>query len=347
MNDKLARVDAAPTHLAAVPEEIGISIEDIIARVNKIHAVQKRVMKEGVHYGVIPGTDKPALLKPGAEMLCMTFQLDPQFALDERHEGNHLEVVVTCTLYHSPTGARLGSGIGSCSTKEGRYAYRKGERTCPSCGKATIIKGKAEYGGGWLCFAKKGGCNAKFGDKDPAITGQQTGRVDNPDIPDLYNTVRKMACKRAHVAACLFVTGGSELFTQDIEEDAPARDEGPHSPHDDGLPPSDTLDPNIAANLLERMSNAKAMLATCDSYDKALAIRALIGSQAKQSQLTKDVQFAKEGRLITPDEHKELSKIWQHVNRQATKLEKEFAPPVEASFSDDPEPEAHPDDDGR
>jgi hypothetical protein len=33
---------------------------------------------------------------------------------------------------------------------------------CPVCGKDAVIKGKAEYGGGWLCFGKKGGCGAKW-----------------------------------------------------------------------------------------------------------------------------------------------------------------------------------------
>jgi hypothetical protein len=34
---------------------------------------------------------------------------------------------------------------------------------CPVCGVVgAIIKGKPEYGGGWLCFQKKGGCGAKF-----------------------------------------------------------------------------------------------------------------------------------------------------------------------------------------
>jgi len=234
----LATVDEQPAALARAPDETGIAIDEIVARVDKIKQVQQRIMKEGVHFGVVPGTvSKPSLLKPGAELLCLTFQLDPQFTLDERHDGDHLEVVVTCTLYHSRSGARLGSGIGSCSTRESKYAYRKSERVCPKCDAAAIIKGKAEYGGGWLCYGKKGGCGAKFKDDDEAITGQDVGRIANPDLPDLYNTVRKMACKRAHVAACLFVTGGSELFTQDIEDMGDDR-EGPAQRNGGGKPAS-------------------------------------------------------------------------------------------------------------
>lgn len=33
---------------------------------------------------------------------------------------------------------------------------------CPNCGKDAIIKGKEEYGGGWLCYKAKGGCGSKF-----------------------------------------------------------------------------------------------------------------------------------------------------------------------------------------
>jgi hypothetical protein len=180
------------------------------------------------HYGLIPGVNKPSLLKPGAEILCLTFQLDPQFRLDERWDGEHLEVVAHCTLFHAPSGTRVGSGIGSCSTKESKYGYRKGERLCPNCSKPTIIKGKQEYGGGWVCFTKKGGCGAKFKDGDQAIEGQLTDRVANPDLPDTYNTVRKMACKRALVAAVLIVTCASQLFTQDVEEFA-SRDGEPEA----------------------------------------------------------------------------------------------------------------------
>jgi hypothetical protein len=235
----LAKVETAA--LARPAEDIGISIEQIIARVDKIREVRKRVMKADVHYGKVPGTDKDTLLKPGAETLCMAFQLAPHFKLDERWDGSHLEVVVTCVLVHVPSGTELGNAVGSCSTLESKYAYRKGSRLCTECGKATLIKGKPEYEreerfkGGWLCYAKKGGCGAKFVPGDPKIEGQQTDRVENPDIADQYNTVRKMACKRAHVAATLFVTGASELFTQDVEDtdgggDAPSEPEPKAAP---------------------------------------------------------------------------------------------------------------------
>jgi hypothetical protein len=135
--------------------------------------------------------------------------------------GDHLTVSSEATVFHAPTGTRLGYGEGMCSTRESRYAKRRGERLCPQCGKPAIIKGKAEYGGGWVCFKKKDGCGAKYHDTDPAITGQVVGDIENPDLPDLWNTVVKMSEKRARVDAVLAVTGASALFTQDVEDAPP------------------------------------------------------------------------------------------------------------------------------
>ena len=34
---------------------------------------------------------------------------------------------------------------------------------CPKCGKTdSVIKGKPEFGGGWLCYSKKNGCGEKW-----------------------------------------------------------------------------------------------------------------------------------------------------------------------------------------
>jgi len=54
-------------------------------------------------------------------------------------------------------------------------------KVCPECGSQSVIKGKAEYGGGWLCWAKKGGCGAKFDDDDQRITGDANGAAQRVD----------------------------------------------------------------------------------------------------------------------------------------------------------------------
>lgn len=184
---------------------------------------QKSILRDGVDFGKVPGTDKDTLFKPGAERLCTAFGLNPQFETIEKIERWDAEQPlffyrVLCRLIHIESGMEIATGIGSCNSMEARYRWRKAERVCPACGNATIIKGKAEYGGGWICFAKKGGCGAKYGDKDAAIVDQNVGKVPNDDIFSLVNTIDKMACKRALVAATLIGANASEFFTQDVED---------------------------------------------------------------------------------------------------------------------------------
>jgi len=226
-NAAIVRSEVNTTAIARVE---GLDTEVVVARVDKIKDIAKRVMQEGHHFGKIPGVDKPSLLKPGAEVLCLTFQLAPKFKLKEKRQGAHLEVIAECTLVHVPSGAVLGSAIGSCSTLEAKYAYRNAKRVCPECNEPAIIKGREQYGGGWICWKKpeKGsnGCGAKFKDGDQEIESQAVGRIENPDIADTYNTVRKMASKRALVAIVLLVTCASDIFTQDVEEQGRTDDDG-------------------------------------------------------------------------------------------------------------------------
>lgn len=212
----------------ALAQRYELEVEDMIAQVQKIQQVMKQVMKEGEHYGVIPGTGtKPTLLKPGAEKLCLLFRLAPHYHSVEAHDGKHLTIKSACSLHHIPTGQVWGTGEGSCSTKESKYAFRKGKRACPKCGADAINKSKFPPRGrpneapGWYCYAKVGGCGVEFAADDPAITAQETGRVPNEDLADSYNTVLKMANKRSLVAAVLNVTGASDIFTQDLEDAHP------------------------------------------------------------------------------------------------------------------------------
>jgi predicted RNA-binding Zn-ribbon protein involved in translation (DUF1610 family) len=183
------------------------------------------IMKSGVDFGVIPGSSKPTLLKAGAEKATSFFGLSPHFKdagvvedwTGADHNGEPFFYYRrTCELWR---GDHLVASVdGSCNSWEKKYRYRSSERVCPNCGKPTIIKGKQEYGGGWICFLKKGGCGAKFFDGDKTIEGQEVGQVKNADIADQVNTLLKMADKRALVAATLIATGLSEYFTQDIED---------------------------------------------------------------------------------------------------------------------------------
>lgn len=184
------------------------------------------IMREGVDFGKVPGTgDKPTLLKPGAEKLTTFFGLSKRFTLVEKiedwtgkdHGGEaFFYYLYRCLLYRGDL--LIAECDGSANSWESKYRYRKAERVCPVCGNAAIIKGKAEYGGGWLCFAKRGGCGAKFKDGDQTIEAQETGRIVNPDPADVVNTLQKMSQKRALVGATLLAVNGSDYFTQDVED---------------------------------------------------------------------------------------------------------------------------------
>jgi len=211
-------LERAGQNLAAQDE---LTIDQLLGQIQKVQQAMAEAMQEGEHYGVIPGTNKPTLLKPGAEKLCLLFRLDPEYELVELREDKHLTVTANCTLFHIPTGNRVASGMGSCSTKESKYAFRNAKPVCPDCGQEAIIKGKAEYGGGWVCWRRAepvAGCGAKFDDGDARIESQPTGKIENPNLPDQYNTVLKMACKRALIAAVLNGTAASDIFTQDLDD---------------------------------------------------------------------------------------------------------------------------------
>lgn len=210
-----------------------LTVQAVREQVNDIQLLMKEVMHEGEHYGVIPGTNgKPSLLKAGAEKLGFMFRLIPDLEVTEKpHENGHVEFIIKCRLINIETGKCVGSGVGSASTLETKYRYRNASRKCPQCGAEAIIKGKTEYGGGWVCFKNKGGCGAKFTDNDPGIMVQEVGKVENPDIADCYNTVLKMAKKRAHIDAMLTATAASDIFTQDIE------DFGGSDPQTEYIPP--------------------------------------------------------------------------------------------------------------
>ena len=202
-----------------------MSVGEATDRFRSLTTFVRTIMKEGTDYGPVPGTDKPTLLKPGAEKLTTFFGLRAVPTVIEKDEdwtgeGHGGEPFF---YYWYRYGLYRGDLLiaeadGSCNSWESKYRYRWAERKCPTCGKTTIIKGKDEYGGGWLCWAKRGGCGAKFKDGDELVEAQELGKVPNPNPADIVNTIKKMAQKRALVAVTLLAVNASEFFTQDMED---------------------------------------------------------------------------------------------------------------------------------
>lgn len=102
-----------------------LSVEEVKAQVKRIQQIMKAVMKKDEHYGLIPGCgNKPALFKPGAEKLSLTFRLIPEPIIEKTElERGHREYDVSVIL-RSLTGVVLGTGVGSACTLESKWRYR-------------------------------------------------------------------------------------------------------------------------------------------------------------------------------------------------------------------------------
>ncbi len=216
-----AQTDQRAVSLGASPETSALTVEEVLGQVALIQRIMTAAMKEGEHYGRIPGCgDRPTLLKPGAEKLCLIFRLAPAYDVQERQlERRHREYRVTATLTSITTQVVIGQGVGSCSTLEGKYRFRASaaeptDRAVPRAyweiRQEDPVKAQELIGGKGFTVKKvdgQGWMIAKGGEKM---------ETDNP--ADSYNTVLKMAKKRALVDAVLTTTAASDIFTQDLED---------------------------------------------------------------------------------------------------------------------------------
>jgi hypothetical protein len=192
-----------------------MSVQSVKQQFDVVNDLYKQIMIQDEHFGKIPGTKKDTLFKAGAEKLNILFKLVPKIEKENKVDlGNgHREIEMTIGLYHRETEKFWGQGTGSCSTMESKFRYRSGdnfevtEEAIPKDAKEK----KAEY--------RKQGYGMKKVDGVWAwVKYLSEDKVENPDIADVYNTVRKMAYKRALVSATITATGVSDIFTQDVED---------------------------------------------------------------------------------------------------------------------------------
>jgi hypothetical protein len=180
------------------------------AQVKAIQEVLHAVMKRDVHYGVIPGTQKPTLYKAGAEILLSTFRIavDPEIedlSTDDeiRYRVKLRGIANAEARLGNVNGAVVGAGIGECSTNEEKYCWRachgEGEWNATAEDKRRIKWG------------------SKWGQNQGERIETQTRQIrTNP--ADLANTVLKMAKKRAQIDLCLTALSASDVFDQDLED---------------------------------------------------------------------------------------------------------------------------------
>lgn len=143
--------------------------------------VSSQLVKD-VDYGVIPGTKKPSLYKPGAEKLRTLFSLSVKVDMVDKELdriGNFAMFTYKATV--SRNGTLLAECDGACNSQEKKYK----ERTS------------------WIYDV-----NQK----------KKVPKTEVTPVCDILNTLQKMAQKRAFVGAILLACGASDFFTQDIDD---------------------------------------------------------------------------------------------------------------------------------
>ena len=163
-------------------------------------------MKEGVDYGVIPGTAKKSIYQPGAQKLLYFHGLGCRFepgagtVIDWKAPFFNYEF--KAVVFHRRTGAVVAECFGSANSKEPRYAYVwvKKEKVPRGINVNDLIT--KEVSGGLTLY-----------------------RIDNQEPFNLPNTLMKMGQKRAMIGASLLACRAAENFTQaevDEEDAEPA-----------------------------------------------------------------------------------------------------------------------------
>jgi len=205
----------APGHISIA--ETKLTPNQLVAQRNAVIEAMQKVMKQDVDYGIIPGTPKPTLYKPGSEKILSMFHLAVEPRVEDLSTPDCIRYRVFVTVTHAPSGVVLGTGIGEASSAEAKYQWRA--VVCDEEWNETPEDRKRTK---W----KKGG------------SGAYSVRQVRADMEDVANTVLKMAKKRAQIDATLTCTAASDMFSQDIED---LREAGLDTGEGDSQPQSQPL----------------------------------------------------------------------------------------------------------
>lgn len=102
-------------------------LENVMARINQFQQLVQKNLKQDLDYGIIPGTKKPTLLKPGAEKILMLLGLRSEFEIVNEtrdFERGFFQYQIKCKLYKGDM--IITEGMGACNTKESKYKNSDG-----------------------------------------------------------------------------------------------------------------------------------------------------------------------------------------------------------------------------
>ena len=151
---------------------------EVRQQVNQIQYLMQQVLKSGEHYGNVPGTKGKPTLFQSGAE-----KIAYMFHLVPRYEVTRTE---------------LGGGHREYEVACTLSSRDSGEVVGYGLGSCATLESKYRYRNRWDNGKKY--------------------REENPDIADTWNTVLKMAKKRAFVDAVKSTTAASDIFTQDIED---------------------------------------------------------------------------------------------------------------------------------
>ena len=97
-------------------------VQATMAKIRQFQQIIRQSFVEGHDYGVIPNTDKPTLLKPGAEKILMLLGLRSEFDIVDStrdFEKGFFEYQIRCRLLHGDV--IITEGLGAANTRETKY----------------------------------------------------------------------------------------------------------------------------------------------------------------------------------------------------------------------------------
>ena len=151
---------------------------EVRQQVNQIQYLMKEVLQQGEHYGTVPGCGKKPTL------------LQP--GAEKISFMFHLVPTYEVKRYDMAGGHREYEVKCTLTSRDTGEVMGEGVGTC------STMESKYRYRSKWVNGSKV--------------------KEENPDIADTWNTVLKIAKKRAFVDAVKSTTAASDIFTQDIED---------------------------------------------------------------------------------------------------------------------------------